>query len=176
MGSSATELKAFKKRYRASLDELRLSAEDADALVEEANTSFLMNMLLFEERDVAAGHLSRVRGLEEVQALVKANKSALNFQRAYAEGAAQKCPFLPAPGKSSTEQRCPWPFVWLHDPQAALVRYPAKNLAGVLSAWGLARLAKRFPRSVAVALLAAAFASFALRPKSAKDASRKLIA
>jgi len=39
VGSSAMELKAFKKRYRASLDELRLSAEDADALVEEANTS-----------------------------------------------------------------------------------------------------------------------------------------
>jgi len=102
IGTSVSQVKAFKREYRSSLDALQFSASQADALVEEANVAFLMNMLLFEERDVAAGHLKGTRTLEEVLELVRANTSALSFQKAYGEEQAaaptgNRCPFLPDP-------------------------------------------------------------------------------
>jgi hypothetical protein len=168
IGDSPADVKAFKKSYRASLDELQLSAADADALVEEANAAFLMNMLIFEERDVEAGHLSRLRTLEEVQELVSVNRSALNFQRAYGAEPAKRgqCPFLPAKGDATLAPKaCPWPFVWLHDPRSALVAHPMKNIGGLLAVFAVVRLALRYPRSTGLGLLSAIVACVALKPR-----------
>jgi len=147
-------------------------------MVDEANTAFLMNMLLFEDRDVAAGHLARVRSIEEARELVQANRSALQFQNAYA--APSKCPFLPPPEQGGSAQApssggaCPWPFVWLHSPRAALVGHPCKNAAGTLALGGFAKFAWEFPRSAAAGTLACGLGCYLLKPKSSKrpDASR----
>lgn len=177
IGESAQDLKAFKRSYRASLDELRLGAEEADALVEEANVAFLMNMSLFEERDVAAGYLQRVRSLEEVMALVRQHTTALGFQRAYkGEAAPAKknvCPFMPVSVKNGDApvaapprgalMACPWPFLWFHDPHAALVAHPAKNLGGVAALGGLAAAAWHCPRSTCVGLAGAGALALVLK-------------
>merc|ERR1712190_565721 len=73
--------KTFKKEYRSSLDALGVSASRADDVVREATMAFLFNILIFEERDVAAGHLERIRTVEEVSELVNNNKAPLNFKK-----------------------------------------------------------------------------------------------
>jgi len=162
IGSSPADLKAFKKAYRTSLDALHLSAKRADDLVQEAGKAFLMNIILFEERDVAAGHLERVRTLAEISTLIEANMTPLQFQRAYgtkpAEVVSQKneqCPFIPGPagqrkaGEASFHGEgnvCPWPFVWAHDPKSAMVKHPVKNAVGFLTMLGLLRVAWEYPR------------------------------
>lgn len=159
IGDSAQDVKAFKRQYRDSLDALRLSASEADALVEEAGVAFIMNMRLFEERDVAAGHLRCVRETEEMLALARANTSALGFQRAYAQRdpAAAKCPFLPSTGGQDSAPaapaRCAWPFLWLHDPLAASRSHPAKNIGSVLTIFGLGYAGWHYPRATAAGLL-----------------------
>jgi heme oxygenase len=157
VGTSAPQVKAFKREYRSSLDALRFSARQADALVEEANVAFLMNMLLFEERDVAAGHLKRTRTLEEALEIVRANTSALSFQRAYGEEPAavpNRCPFLPDPAKSGDDDAAgpskaspPWICLCFHDPRSALAQHPRKSIGSLLAVFGLGVSAWRFPRS-----------------------------
>jgi len=168
IGGTAKDIKDFKMKYRASLDGLLLSAAQADAIVDEARIAFLRNMLIFEEFDVAAGHLQRSRTLDEVMSLVELHKSPLDFQRAYNSGPeqqasnARKCPFLPQapPGVPAGETVakaplgvCPWPFVWLHDPRSALARHPAKNVLGAALLWCLLRAARRRPRPAGALLL-----------------------
>lgn len=171
VGTSAADVKAFKKQYRGSLDALRLSALEADALVAEANQAFLMNILLFEERDVAAGHLDRVHSLEEVSSMVVLNRSPLQFQEAYAEksGGGGKCPFLPAQGSDATTGgTCPWPFIWAHSPKTALTTHPVKNMGAALMLCGLAKAASNYPRSAGAALLVGAPVLWCLKPKKGK--------
>lgn len=168
VGSTASEIKDFKKSYRASLDALQLNVYEADALVEEANMAFLMNMLLFEDRDVAAGHLPRVRTVEEARDLVESNRSALKFQQAYAavNAGAGKCPFLPSSEqKGAIGAGCLWPFLWLHDPRAALVGHPYKNTCGALATAGFAKFAWELPRSAAVTALLTTLGCYYLKPK-----------
>jgi len=164
IGTSASQVKAFKREYRSSLDALQLSTLQADALVEEANVAFLMNMLLFEERDVAAGHLKGIRSLEEVLELVKTNTSALSFQRAYGEDKAaapggNKCPFLPDPSRNedddvaSVDQVCPWPCLCFRDPRSALAVHPRKSIGSILAVMGLGASAWHFPRSTGLGVL-----------------------
>jgi len=120
--------------------------------------AFLMNMVLFEERDVAAGHLKRTRTLEEVLELVRVNTSALSFQKAYGLQAAvptgNRCPFLPDPAKSSDDDaaspatvRPPWVCLCFHDPSSALAQHPKKSIGSLLAVFGLGVSAWRFPRS-----------------------------
>merc|ERR1712136_376582 len=118
------------------------------ALVAEAQTAFLLNMLLFEERDVAAGHLQQVRSLREIQQLVDTSSSALKFQQNYVNAPESRmrgqtrdtsaCPFLVASESRVVRPKgaCPWPFIWFHDPLAALRRHVGKNLS-ILSFIGL---------------------------------------
>jgi hypothetical protein len=157
VGTSVSQVKAFKREYRASMDALQFSVSQADALVEEANVAFLMNMLLFEERDVAAGHLKRTRTVDEVLELVRANTSALSFQKAYGEEAAapkaNKCPFLPDPAKSNDDDAAspskvspPWICLCFHDPRSALVLHPGKTIGSLLTIFGLGVSAWHFPR------------------------------
>lgn len=144
----ATAIKQFKREYRASLDTLCLPRARADALVAEAQTAFLLNMLLFEERDVAAGHLQQVRSLREIQQLVDTSSSALKFQQNYVNAPESRmrgqtrdtsaCPFLVASESRVVRPKgaCPWPFIWFHDPLAALRKHVGKNLS-ILSFIGL---------------------------------------
>lgn len=52
--------KAFKNRYRQSLNELDVTQEDADRIVEEANAAFGMNMKMFQELE---GNLIKAIGM-----------------------------------------------------------------------------------------------------------------
>ncbi|MBR8829878.1 MAG: Heme oxygenase 1 [Chroococcopsis gigantea SAG 12.99] len=52
--------KAFKNSYRQSLDELDVTTEDAERIVEEANAAFAMNMKLFQELE---GNLIKAIGV-----------------------------------------------------------------------------------------------------------------
>lgn len=174
VGSGAQDAKNYKKGYRTALDSLQLTAVQADELVSEAESAFIMNMLLFEERDVVAGHLPKVHTVEEAIALVKSNTSALGFQRAYA-GKEQKtrgaCPFMPASAQGTDVVKggaiavCPWPFVWFHDPRAAMSAHPSKNVCGVVGLVGLASLAWHYPRSVGGGLLGFGLVSMTLKPR-----------
>jgi heme oxygenase len=177
VGNSPADLKAFKKVYRSSLDALQVSASRADALVQEANKAFLMNILLFEERDVAAGHLDRTRTLDEMFQLIETNTSPLEFQRAYGSKSDQvvaQCPFIPGPsgqrkaGEPSFHgdgAACPWPFVWLHDPKSAIISHPVKNAVGIVTAVGLLRVAWEYPRRSMAVLAAATLAFPWMKPK-----------
>lgn len=181
IGSSPQDLKAFKKSYRASLDALRLPTQKADALVAEAGKAFCMNMLIFEERDVAAGHIDRVRTIEEVLDMVQTNKSALAFQQAYgAPAPSGKCPFLPSGGGAADGQGvgparvCPWPFIWMHDPKIALVMHPVKNVGGVIAILGLMRAAWYEPRKVGLGLATTGVFLALMKPKKkSKDTGDK---
>jgi heme oxygenase len=179
IGSSPSELKAFKKAYKSSLDALQLSAKRADELVQEANKAFLMNILLFEERDIAAGHLDRCRTLTELSDLIESSTNALQFQRAYglkvqvnteiseAKKVVSQCPFIPGPagrrraGEPSFHGEgdvCPWPFIWLHDPKSALVTHSVKNAAGFVTMFGLLRVAWEYPGRCAAVFATTALA------------------
>lgn len=177
LGNSPAELKAFKKAYRLSLDALDISANRADALVREANTAFLMNISLFEERDVAAGYLDRIRTLEEINELIDSNRSALQFQKAYGAKSSEvvaQCPFIPGAAGQRKEDEpsfhggggiCPWPFIWLHEPKSAIVSHPVKNVTGLLAMFGLLRVASRYPRRSAGVFFASVITLLLLKPK-----------
>jgi len=186
VGSSPTDMKAFKKAYRSSLDALQLTAEKADAVVHEANMAFLLNILIFEERDVAAGHLQKIRTIDELSELVEAHKSPLEFQKAYnsTTPSGGQCPFIPGPaGRRVPGQKrfhgeeggvCPWPFVWLHDPKSALVVHPKKNLAGLGLFGVLARVTWKYPVQAFVGFLVTAITLKRLKPKKKSDADKHL--
>jgi len=137
------------------LDALRLAAVEADAMVSEANKAFLMNILIFEERDVAAGRINKVHSLEEISDLVKL--SPLKFQNAYAGGDApsSKCPFLVSTASDSRKPSpalCPWPFVWLHAPRVAMTEHPGKNALGAVGLCSLVYVAAKHPKTAAAVL------------------------
>lgn len=122
--------KTFKHEYRAILDGLSISQKEADSLVEEANLAFIHNMRLFQERDVEAGYIKSVQSVEDAMAMVNDAKSALTFQKKYAElgeepPASGQCPFLPKKLGSVPQQlqqgiaECPLMtrFAWLFRPE-----------------------------------------------------------
>jgi len=108
VGSSPTELKAFKRKYRATLDGLRISRAQADKMVQEANLAFLLNISIFQERDVAAGHLSDIKTIDELGKMVKSSKSPLCFQTAYnaPRQSSPQCPFFAQAGSEVEDQVC----------------------------------------------------------------------
>jgi len=177
IGSSPADLKSFKKMYRSSLDALQVSTAQADEIVREANLAFLLNILIFEERDVAAGHLSSIRTIEELNDLVESHRSPLAFQKAYgttSSQASEQCPFIPGPagrraqGQPSFHERghgvCPWPFVWFHDPKSAVVAHPCKNVLGLITLAGMLRVAWQHPKRCMVALFGTTFATLLAKP------------
>lgn len=129
--------KVFKDEYRRALDNLNLTTEDVQALVQEANVAFLLNMRLFEELDVKANVPgAKVRDLEETLSWLHAPASSTG------EPASDQCPFLVKQkllptGNSTTAKggRCPWPFVFFHDPIVGLQDYQTWIVVGLLLAW-----------------------------------------
>lgn len=114
--------KKFKDTYRATLDALQLSSNDIQELVAEANVAFVLNVRMFEELDVMAN----VEGAQ-----VRPLQHALEFatlQAVQVDDPTAECPFLVKNNKQTKEKeepqaksgRCPWPFIVLHDPKAAL--------------------------------------------------------
>jgi len=182
VGVRPADLKAFKKAYRSSLDALQVSTTQADDIVHEANMAFLLNILIFEERDVAAGHLDRIRTLEEVNELVESNKSPLAFQKAYIAAGAQssdQCPFIPGPagrranGEPSFHATeggvCPWPFVWFHNPKSAIVTHPLKNGLGLIGMIGIFRVALQYPRRSLMTFACTTLAAIMFKPTKKDD-------
>jgi heme oxygenase len=99
----------FKYKYRATLDSLTLLETEADDLIHEANVAFIHNMRLFMERDVKAGYITSVQSVEEAMVMVNEAKSALAFQKRYADlgndfkEPPASCPFLPRRRHNSDE-------------------------------------------------------------------------
>jgi Heme oxygenase len=116
--------KLFKDEFRAAMDALRLPPGDVDRLVHEANIAFLLNMRIFEVLDVKANFPgSSVRSLGEVLAFEPSATGS------------NECPFAkPSAGGGGgvPNARCPWPFIFLHDPVAALRDWQTWALLGVL--------------------------------------------
>uniref|UniRef100_A0A7S1Y544 Uncharacterized protein n=1 Tax=Grammatophora oceanica TaxID=210454 RepID=A0A7S1Y544_9STRA len=131
--------KRFKDRYRQCLDNLSLTTLEIQGLVREANLAFLLNMRLFEELDVKANISgAKVRPLQECMEMA--------FQtRADPEDAAStECPFLVQKKQNAPEKasgRCPWPFVFAHDPKQGLQDYQTWISVGLLLCWIWSRFA-----------------------------------
>lgn len=129
--------KVFKDEYRRALDNLNLTSQDVHALVQEANVAFLLNMRLFEELDVKANVPgAKLRDLQETLAWLEAPKSSSS------QPVSEQCPFLvkqKLPQTVNTTQakggRCPWPFVFFHDPLQGLQDYQTWIVVGLIMAW-----------------------------------------
>jgi len=118
--------KAFKNHYRESLDQMSLSAWKSNRLVSEANVAFVLNMRIFEELDCFAGvEGAVVRPLEDALAYL------VDLEDTETNQGDEKCPFgfvgtnphkpvqvrnESIDGKPGNSNRCPWPFIFLHDP------------------------------------------------------------
>mmetsp|Transcript_15763 Transcript_15763/g.23201 ORF Transcript_15763/g.23201 Transcript_15763/m.23201 type:complete len:465 (+) Transcript_15763:90-1484(+) len=134
--------KRFKDMYRESMDALSLDQSQIQSLVQEANVAFLLNMRIFEELDVKANIPgSTVRPLTDVLAY-KVKRGSTTVK------ASDECPFLAKKKqqtqdntlgelhmKEATKGRCPWPFVFFHDPVTGLKDYKTWVLIGLLLSW-----------------------------------------
>ena len=129
----------FKNTYRDLLDQLELTTAQVDLIVGEANVSFVLNMRIFEELDCIMG----VEG-----ASVRPMEDALKFSTLWKEhgNEEEKCPFGftgPSPHKNKKEVvevakeggRCPWPFIFAHDPQQGVRDWQTWVLIGVVGAY-----------------------------------------
>jgi len=138
--------RAFKDVYRQQLDQLKLEPSQIQALVQEANVAFLLNMRIFEELDVKSNIPGAVvRPLAEVWSFSsnKTNTSSASNDATKEE----ECPFLARKKKQQQnttannttvmkkEGRCPWPFVFFHDPMAGLQDYKTWIVIGLLGTW-----------------------------------------
>jgi len=134
-------VKAFKDRYRQALNDLEFEDTDeaVEAIVQEANIAFLLNMRLFEELDVIGSVPgASVRPIDQVYS--RAATAKIDNQSN--KGPAQ-CPFANMSGASSFQhlhhhessedqqqeqpkghaKSCPWPFIFLHNPKAAMKQW-----------------------------------------------------
>ena len=131
--------KAFKNHYRLTLDNMKLSSWQTNRLVSEANVAFVLNMRIFEELDCAAN----VEGAS-VRPLSDALSYLVDFDTQEPDGE-EKCPFGfvgPNPHKKVTLQpkqnldnggsRCPWPFIFFHDPAQGLRDWQTSVVAGII--------------------------------------------
>jgi heme oxygenase len=127
--------KVFKDKYRKALDTLNLTANQVQELVQEANVAFLLNMRLFEELDVKANVPgAKVRDLNETLNFLQVPPSASSGP------VSEECPFLvnkkqdqPTTGKGGG--RCPWPFVFFHDPLQGMQDYQTWIVVGLILCW-----------------------------------------
>lgn len=53
---NVSEPKKFKNHYRSQLDQIQITQEMSDKIVEEANLAFLLNIGIFKEIDLEAGY------------------------------------------------------------------------------------------------------------------------
>jgi len=132
--------KKFKDKYRNALNGLSLHDHQVQAMVQEANVAFLLNMRLFEELDVIGGVPgASVRDLQEVYATtVNINGRKQNKESQQAP----PCPFaktnVTATSSTSTAsssgKTCPWPFILLHDPKTGVQQWQTWLVIGLILA------------------------------------------
>ena len=151
---------AFKKKYRAALDELALKPDQMGRLVAEANVAFALNMRVFEELDVAGGVPgARLRDVREALSYydrIIDQQKRKNEDDTDEQAAEAKCPFgfkdgpnphssnTPAAGMKVKEtsikveqssSRCPWPFVFFHDPVTGMKDWQTWFIIGIFLCW-----------------------------------------
>lgn len=133
-------IKLFKDKYRQALDALPLTEEQIQRVVAEANVAFCLNMRLFEELDVQANVPgARVRPLEDVFRVAE--------QSVVAEK--EECPFLKSKKKTTTatSSRCPWPFVFAHDPVQGMKDWQTWLVLGFILCWIWSMLQSNFGKA-----------------------------
>ena len=134
--------KQFKDNYRQALDALPLTSEQIQALVSEANVAFCLNMRLFQALDVTATIPgARVMSMEEVMEYAHKDTNTLD------NAAEDQCPFLVNKKKEQQQQqqrwgqlakqgsRCPWPFIFAHDPWQGLKDWQTWLVVALLITW-----------------------------------------
>ena len=141
--------KKFKDSFRQALDALPLNQSQMDRLVAEANVAFCLNMRLFEELDVLANVPgSSVRPLQE--ALKYADMTSTTTKDTNNKGK-EECPFLVkqqqqqqhqqqqnstvTTATASSAKRCPWPFIFAHDPAQGMRDWQTWLVLGLALCW-----------------------------------------
>lgn len=146
--------KAFKNEYRLALDDLNnLDEKHVSKLVGEANVAFVLNMRVFEELDVLSGvENASVRPLDEALAFFNvATESKNDPHKSMNAADSDKCPFLVQKAKEKTgkssgltsskiageneKKRCPWPFVFAHDPMQGMRDYQTWIVIALFFSW-----------------------------------------
>ena len=149
---------AFKKKYRTALDELALKPDQMGRLVAEANVAFALNMRVFEELDVK-GKVpgARLRPVREALSYYDRIIDQQKNQNAGQQAEEAKCPFGfkdgPSPHNKTAEvklmkasnvkeqsSRCPWPFVFFHDPYQGMKDWQTWFTIGIVLCWCWAQL------------------------------------
>lgn len=148
-------VKTFKDRYRQALNDLRFEDTDeaVEAIVEEANIAFLLNMRLFEELDVIGSVPgATVRPIEKVYSHAAMVKIDIESEKEQSEEPAQ-CPFANMSGGAAFQhlhhhesiddsqqellqahsKTCPWPFILLHDPKTGMRHWQTWAMVGLIS-------------------------------------------
>jgi heme oxygenase len=150
-------VKAFKDRYRQALNDLQFEDTDeaVEAIVQEANIAFLMNMRLFEELDVIGSVPgASVRPIDQVYKHAAMAKNRIQSDKAEQhQHTTAPCPFANMSGASAFQhlhhhdesseyeqqeqhkshaKSCPWPFVFLHDPKAGMRQWQTWMTIGLL--------------------------------------------
>jgi len=146
-------VKAFKDRYRQALNDLQFEDTDeaVQAIVEEANIAFLLNMRLFEELDVIGSVPgASVRPIDQVYSHAASAKNGDDSPQQQRPPA--QCPFANMSGASAFEhlhhhesseyeeqtqieshgKSCPWPFIFLHNPRAGMQQWQTWVAIGLL--------------------------------------------
>ena len=137
-------VKSFKDRYRLALNDLEFenSDEAVQAIVQEANIAFLLNMRLFEELDVIGSVPgASVRPIDQVYShSAKAAMEMNNSKGQNEQNPPAQCPFANMSGASAFQylhehnpsevqervqqkdqaKSCPWPFIFCHDPKTGM--------------------------------------------------------
>merc|ERR1719356_1941685 len=131
------------------MDELPLGENEVARVVAEANVAFALNMRVFEELDVRGG----VPG-----ACVRNIRDALTYYDREIEaqerdttsvhfvGVEEKCPFGYGSGAAADDSeqtvvqpqkqgRCPWPFVFFHDPATGMKDWQSWLVMGLVFSW-----------------------------------------
>jgi len=120
--------KVFKDGFRKALDDLNLNPKQIQKLVVEANIAFCLNMRIFQELDVLANIPgAAVMSLEDTFSFYQRHVNINQENDANSKGGGEeKCPFLVSKKELSSKAiskttsvpqgRCPWPFVFAHDP------------------------------------------------------------
>merc|ERR1712078_884478 len=154
-------VKAFKDRYRQALNDLQFEDPDeaVQAIVQEANIAFMLNMRLFEELDVIGSVPgAKVRPIEDVYSCYTTSSGALNNSISATnenegededEKNCSPCPFLTSSTNTRTSmvlerhqnvhkcsgKTCPWPFILLHDPKAGMRKWQTWIIIGLALAY-----------------------------------------
>eukprot|EP00529_Nitzschia_sp_RCC80_P003789 CAMPEP_0113461420 /NCGR_PEP_ID=MMETSP0014_2-20120614/11534_1 /TAXON_ID=2857 /ORGANISM="Nitzschia sp." /LENGTH=1045 /DNA_ID=CAMNT_0000353185 /DNA_START=157 /DNA_END=3294 /DNA_ORIENTATION=- /assembly_acc=CAM_ASM_000159 len=141
--------KKFKDLYRQSLNDLALDQEQVQAIVQEANVAFLLNMRLFEELDVLGGVPgASVRSLEAVYEESKLSTKENGALPVTAHNEIPpECPFAKTASNANTATQqqsaandnsvqkkgvCPWPFILLHEPKEGMKRWQTWAVIGLI--------------------------------------------